>query len=1117
MCSCNRLASEICYEIGYYYLYEDSKENNVYSQVIYCKNTESNDVSCERGNGIKDGYVINGADKTKLLTCSETNSQISCYSIDDPSKTNYYINVSEIDENKLIKCNSDSECETMAASVGCYINGDSNNSLISCTSSSSCKIITGNAGSYYLDGSSKSDNGYSKLIYCSGESNNVSCTSKTFNNGYVINGADTTKLIKCSDNNCISTDGSESGKTKYYINSGSDSNSKKLIECSSSSCSTVTASTGYYANSSKNLIYCRDSNNCNGEVSGTEGKYYINNGQDKGNNKLIYCSSTSCIAQAALETDGYYLHGGANNLSKVLIHCSNKSSCEGPSDVTVPDGNYNYYINNGSVNGKNKLIECSSSKCSTVAASAGYYLNLGKKLINCTGDNSCGSPSEISVDANSFKYFINNGKDNNNTAKKFLIECSSSSCSTKTASSNNGYYYLHGGTAGTSSSDALITCNSSGCGIDNNISIESSTYRYYFNNGSDIGTKKLIECSSSKCSTVDGLAGYYLNIVNNLIYCSDNNNCNNVVSGSVGKYYINNGKDNTNNKLIYCTDTCATIAASNNDGYYLHGGANNLYKALIHCSSTSSCDDPSDVTLDAGNYMYYLNNGSDNGENKLIECFKNEGSEGSCSTIVASPGYYLYLDKKLIKCNADKSCVSTSEISVSSGSFKYFINNGKDKENSTKKLLIECSSSSCSTKIAYSDNGYYLHGGTAGSSSSDALIKCDDSGCEIDSSISVESSTYRYYFNNGSDNTNSNKKLIECSNSSCSTVDGLAGYYLNTVNKLIYCSENNKCNSVVSGNEGKYYINNGQDKGDNKLIYCTDTTCATIAASNNDGYYLHGGANKLSKALIHCSSTSSCDDPSDVTIAAGNYKYYLNNGLDNENNKLIECSSSSCSTKTASSNNGYYIHGGTAGSSSSDALISCNDGGCRIDSTISVESFTYRYYFNNGSDNGTKKLIECSSSSCSTVDASTGYYLNSQKYLIKCNGDNGCDSPSEISVSAGLFKYFINNGKDKDNETKKLLIECSNSGCTTIVSSPNGYYIHGGTIGNNLSDALIICDYECRIDSSINDESSTYGYYLNNGSDKESKQLIQCLNGSCFTIDKSIGYYIKLLRIVRMV
>jgi len=786
--------------------------------------------------------------------------------------------------------------------------------------------------------------------------------------GYYINGGSdnlSNALIYCSSESSCNYVSLNVSTYKYYINNGSDNGTKKLIECSSSSCSTVTASIGYYVNSGKYLIYCSGTNSCNAGVSGIEGKYYINNGQDKaqdkGNNKLIFCSSTGCITEVALASDGYYLYGGSND-SKTLIHCSNNSSCDNPSVVTVPDGNYNYYINNGSDNEENKLIECSSSSCSTVEASAGYYLNVGKKLINCNANNSCGNPSEISVDANSFKYFINNGKDkekidtskklliecsssscstvvaslgyylslgkklikcnannscnsaseisvavnsfkyfinngkdNNNTAKKFLIECSSSSCSTKTASSNNGYYYLHGGASGSSSSDALITCDSSGCGIDGSISVEGSTYRYYFNNGSDNGTKKLIECSNISCSTVAASTGYYLNLGINLIYCSNSNNCDGGVSGKEGKYYINNGQDKGqdkgNNKLIFCSNTaCKTQAPLDKDGYYLHGGANNLSKALIHCSSTSSCDDPSDVTIAADNYKYYLNNGSDNDTNKLIECSKNESGEGSCSTTVASPGYYLYLDKKLIKCNEDKSCGSTSEISVSSGSFKYFINNGKDKENSTKKLLIECSSSSCSTKTAYSDNGYYLHGGTAGTSSSDALIKCGDSACEIDSSISVESPTYRYYFNNGSDNTSNNKKLIECSNSSCSTVDGLAGYYINTNKNLIYCSENNNCDrNTVSENEGKYYINNGKDKESNKLIFCSNTACKTQSALDKDGYYLHGGANNLSKALIHCSSSSNCDDPSDVTIADGNYKYYLNNGSDNGEKKLIEC------------------------------------------------------------------------------------------------------------------------------------------------------------------------------------------------------------------------------------
>ena len=452
------------------------------------------------------------------------------------------------------------------------------------------------------------------------------------------------------------------------------------------------------------------------------------------------------------------------------------------------------------------------------------------------------------------------------------------------------------------------------------------------------------------------------------------------------------------------------------------------------------CENGNCLKVNSPKTGYYLNSGDDKNNNPLIYCSENEDV---CSSETASDneGYYLHggadvIKKALIHCNNKISCDEPIDISFGENeAFKYFINNGSD--NKTNKL-IECLSSGCSSKEASNKDGYYLHGGTTGANLSDALIKCD-SECKIDNTITVENLTYRYYLNNGSDSTN--KKLIECSSNS--------------------------------------------------------NSCSTVTAST--GYYLNSGNN-----LIKCNGENSCDSPSKIIISDGSFKYFINNGSDKDNTAkklLIECSSGGCSSKEASNNDGYYIHGGTMGFSSTDALIICDSSKCNIDNTVTVEDSTYRYYLNNGKDNINKKLIECSSDSCSTVSASTGYYLNSGNNLIKCNGENSCESPSEINFNNGLFSYFINNGKDKDN---KKLIECSKSenNCLTKIVASTGYYI-------NSDNTAIACikDQEC--------EEVTYdNYMINNCEDKylgkivnQSENIFLC---SSVDIDKSKpGLYIS--------
>jgi len=536
----------------------------------------------------------------------------------------------------------------------------------------------------------------------------------------------------------------------------------------------------------------------------------------------------------------------------------------------------------------------------------------------------------------------------------------------------------------------------------------------------------LYKCDNEGTCEIKNITGYAVFNSDGILLKCTSGKCLKVDSPKTG-YYLNNNDDKNSHPLIYCSgneDECSSVTASPN-GYYIHAESNGLPDALINCDS--GCRVDSTITIEDSAYRYYLNNGNDKESKRLIQC-----SNSSCSTISASTGYYLNSGKNLIKCNDVNSCDILSEISVSNGSFKYFINNGEDKDNETKKLLIECSSSNCSTIEASNNDGYYLHGGSTNLSK--ALIHCSSkSNCDnnpID--VNVNDSNYKYYINNGSDNDTN--KLIECSKSENNCLTKIAastdGYYLhdgsdNLSKALIHCTDSNNCENPfdknVSFEENEsfiYYINNGLDNDTNKLIECSksENNCLTKIASSTDGYYLHGGSDNLSKALIHCTDSNNCENPFDKNVSFEEnelFIYYINNGSDNDTNKLIECSKSenNCLTTIAASTNGYYLHGGS--DNLSKALIHCTDSNnCEnpFNKNVSFEDNKYFiYYINNGSDNNTNKLIECSKSknNCLTkIAASTGYYINPDNTAIACIKDQECEVVTNDN-------YMVNSCGDK--------------------------------------------------------------------------------------------------------
>jgi len=778
-----------------YYLDESSKSNNAYSKVIYC----SSNTSCSNET-INNGCVINGASKSKVIVYSN-----SSYSSNDGSKsgeTKYYLNVSTKDKsnNPLIKCNNGSACITMAASIGYYINND--NKLIQCTSSNSCIIINAEVGSYYLDEGSKSNNAYSKLIYCSSA---TSCTSGTINNGYVINGDNKKTLLTCSSNSCNSISGSQSNTTKYYLNvSSKDKSTNPLIKCNNgSACVTMAASIGYYINNDNKLIHCSSSSSCTIKDGGV-GSYYLDE-DSKSNNvysKLIYCSgATSCTSTTI--SNGYVING-ANK--KNLIKCSG-SNCN---SINGSESNKTKYYLNESTNDKSSkpLISCKNGdSCETKVGESGtYYLNEDSKsttgdtyskVIYCSSATSCTSTT------------ISNGYVINGANKKTLIKCSGNNCNSISGSeSNKTKYYLNVSTYDKSSKPLILCNNGSDC------ETTAGGVGYYYldeSSKSSNGYSKVIYCSNTtSCTSTTISNGYVINGSNKkaLINCSGNN-CNSI-SGSESnktKYYLNvSTYDKTNNPLINCDNGNDCVTTSGGTGYYYldeSSKSSNGYSKVIYCSGAKSC---TSTTINNG----YIINGAN--KVNLIKC-----SDNNCNSIVGSVSnktkYYLNestydkSSKPLILCNNGAIC--ETKVGVE-GSY-YLDEDGKSTSGDTYSKIIYCSgTTSCSNEAI--NSGYVINGANKIN-----LIKCSGSSCQ---SIDASESDKNKYYLNVSIYDKSSKPLINCNNSNdCGTKEGEVGsYYLDedskstagdTYSKIIYCSSTTSCSNETIDYG---YVINGANK-----------------------------------------------------------------------------------------------------------------------------------------------------------------------------------------------------------------------------------------------------------------------------------------------------------------
>jgi len=513
------------------------------------------------------------------------------------------------------------------------------------------------------------------------------------------------------------------------------------------------------------------------------------------------------------------------------------------------------------------------------------------------------------------------------------------------------------------------------------------------------------------------------------------------------------------NPLIKCipnTDTtdkenpvkCSTETGS---GYYINGMSD---KSIIYCSDSSTCN----VYTNVEN-SYYINSnyGNNNDEEQLISCHS-----GSCSLQKADPnGYYLTVPVavgqneskvySVIYCDKDLNC--KTQLKESQGYFR----NYDDNTNSTSPL-IQCTSSGCSTLKLGQDilPGYYVDI----SDGSPKVLVCNDNGCVEDAEINgykQDTTSYingNYVFKDGLQlvidykNEDDDDKLSAVNSQSAndealyyyieiSDTKGFPGittvtttlfkvskYYISRVvtDGVIYVSDTDHkvTLSGTPGTETTIYTCNKSKKMCVPTRTCTEDTYF-LDSSNNIGYHCtsKGLIEQITQTGYYIDSGSSskrnliyCDESKCTSSVSTNY--FVNAGSDNSSKPLIYCNGSLCYVTAGV--NGYYLSG--VKDNGNYGIIKCTSSTSCEEVSVSAIKKSEHFYINNGGDNIQKQLIRCKNKSCSTTNASDGYFItNETNNLISCENGGSC---SVISASAGFYNAAVS------VDTGKKVIECSN-------------------------------------------------------------------------------------------
>jgi len=703
-------------------------------------------------------------------------------------------------------------------------------------------------------------------------------------------------------------------------------------------------------------------------------------------------------------------------------------------------------------------ISANPTTNSNINKDGNYYFSSDGTLLNL---------STLNTQTASFGYSC--------TSKNSEITCSliNTTGLYEATSIKSGYYYnIY---TNTNSNNALVYRL-----IDHDSANESEVFK---SDGCSSLDNAIILCKKGTCEKITPKEGDVFldkSVQTAVIKCSSSSCVSTPQDGSV--VYLNAGKDDSK-PLIKCTkddngNTTCQESTGDNDSYYVNG---NSSKSVIYCSSSDSCE----LYTPEGNSYFVNKNSSPKAE--LISC------SGSCSTQEAiSDGYYLTKPKnsdfnKVIKCdtslicdtvnkessngyyrNADDntktthpliSCDSNGCVSLKLGQDilpGYYIDASKD----TLAVLVctesACNDASSSTTNKYNDNtlkGNYVFNG------SNLQLVIDPTNKDIDDQLSsnvssTSSEEALYYFVEITD-----PKAFPGISSTVSTLFKVSKYYIarvisdgiiyvsDTENKITYggtpgsgttiysCSKAKKtCSLTQTCTVGNYFLDSDNSIG----YYCNNK--GGIEQIREVGYYIDSGVNgSNTKNLIHCEGGSG---ESTVCTSISSSNYFVNAGSDSNTKPLIYCNGIIC--RTTAGTNGYYLSG--VKENGNYGIIKCTSSTSCSPVTLNNIRKSEHYYLNSGGDKLQRALIRCKSRSCTTVNASDGYFITDDaSTLIYCENPTSCSS---IAASPGYYNTAVT------VDTGKKIIECTSLAIVTceIKDANAGFYVA------KASNVLINCN-----------------------------------------------------------
>ena len=743
---------------------------------------------------------------------------------------------------------------------------------------------------------------------------------------------------------------------------------------------------------------------------------------------------------------------------------------------------------------------------------------------------------------NSNKYYLYNN---------LILYCNHSSLCTYI--SNEGFYLVTIG----NTENQLVRCLSNKCSVVETTSFGSNNH--YFIDAIDFPNKfkKIINCTSMKCISMDISSKlnatsnnlYYIDssesITKSIISCNAKNGCK-IIEGSKvdGQAYIDASSES--NVII-----CSTITNSfchSIQGKDLIGKADSYINAenlsqIINCQGPKCLLINSDAKAGHSEYYPVFFDGID----KLYVCaYDSDDKYVICKKITtADKKFNVFLNPlygkpngdtthQLIRCDNSGNC-KPEVVSIYTSEKVFFPNSDTtDNTDSLKYNLIECSKNeltvTCSV-ISGNVNQVYMNENFVSYINTKQIIQCyEQIGC-IEKQTNSSNTKPVYYINAG--NAHSIDKLkdiiIKCTDntSACSVIDANnADVYINGVNnaELIHCYLVSGCISISSratDNINEVYLNSndlitpGQEALINDLIKCKMiegiVTCATASGSVNDVYL---NANN-STEIIYCISNGCITKASTAKI--DHPEYYINSDDKPLSANLIKCKNIGqeviCEIITGKHND-VYINSNFENDSTKKPLIICtNENGCTTNATEFRKDMQPTYYVNSGSVMSNKlndTLIKCINNDLDVVicaieraevnNVYINYNENNNIYpLIKCNR-NGCN-PSSSAATKDDNEYYINSGDTSKKIIDYDIIECSYIQeeviCKELDDINIGVYLNSNYNEPEDNNQLIQCSSNNGCQTIKVDTSNIGEYYVNAGSKGLTDGIIFCFNKNC--------------------